>query len=225
MGCGLNGHRVNRCIIQRQTPHEGQRQGRSLGLGLIVLGALWSASGSADPVLEQIEAAGRAYERGEPAVAIEAMNVAIAQIRQQQTDEQLKLFPDPLPGWSATDASAQSGGIAAALTGKLLTRTYDNAETGAKVVITLSANSPFTGFISGIMQMPLLQGGGGLGTYVHQGYRGLLEPGENGSAKPSLILNNSILLQLDGSRGADAQVLEAYVEAFDLPRVEKAFDP
>lgn len=188
---------------------------------LLTLGSVASAS---DPVVDQIDAARRAYERGDAALAIETMNVAIAQIRQQQTEMQLQLFPDPLPGWSATDATAQSGGITAALTGKVLTRTYDNAATGAEVVITLSANSPFMGFVSGIMQMPLLlQNGGGLGSYVHDGYRGLLEPGEDGSAKLSLIIGNSILLQLDGRQGADAALLEAYVEAFDLAEVEQAF--
>ncbi|NBC50114.1 MAG: hypothetical protein GVY22_19525 [Gammaproteobacteria bacterium] len=179
----------------------------------------------ADPVLDQIDTARRAYADGDRGVAIEALNVAIAQIRRQQTEQQLRLFPQPLPGWSAEDASAQSGGLAAALTGKMLTRSYTNDDSGAEVTMTISANSPFMGFVSGLMQMPLLaQGGDGLGTYVYEGYRGLLEPSDEGSAKLSLIIGNNILLQLDGRQGAGADTLKAYLEATDLEALEKAFE-
>jgi hypothetical protein len=191
---------------------------------LLVLIASWSFGAAADPVLDQIDVARRAYEAGDANVAVESLNVAIAQIRQQQTEQQLKLFPEPLAGWSADEASAQASGLAAAFTGKMLNRTYTNDETGAEVEMTISANSPFLGFVSGIMQMPLLmQGGDGLGAYVHKGYRGLLEPQDDGAAKLSLIIGNSVLLQLEGSRGADAQALEAYLEATDLEALKNAF--
>lgn len=179
----------------------------------------------ADAVLDQIDAARRAYQAGEPRVATEALNVAIAQIQQQQTEKQLRLFPDPLPGWVADDASAEATGFMASLTGKVLSRTYRQTETGAELVMTISANSPFLGFITGLMQTPLfMQGADGLGAYVHQGYRGLLEPQENGSTKLSLIIGNSILLQLDGRDGADAETVEAYLNAMDLKVLEQAFD-
>ena len=201
----------------------GHRSRASLYL-FVACSASCSFGASADPVLDQIDAARRAYAAGDANVAVESLNVAIAQIRQQQTEQQLKLFPEPLAGWSADQASAQSSGLAAALTGKMLSRTYTNDATGAEVVMTISANSPFLGFVSGIMQMPLLmQAGEGLGAYVHEGYRGLLEPQDDGSAKLSLIIGNSVLLQLEGSRGADAQTLEAYLAATDLEALEKAF--
>jgi hypothetical protein len=192
----------------------------AIALAVTVTGPAFAA----DPVLDQIDAARRAYADGDTGVAIEALNVALLEIRQQQTKQQLELFPEPLAGWSAGDASAQSGGLAAALTGKMLTRTYTQHETGAEVVMTISANSPFMGFVSGIMQMPLLtQAGEGLGAYVHEGYRGLLEPSPGGTTKLSLIIGNQILLQLDGRGGADADTLEAYLEATDLEALEKAF--
>ncbi|MBK1617280.1 hypothetical protein CKO42_02195 [Lamprobacter modestohalophilus] len=187
--------------------------------------ALSPIAAQADTVLDQIDAARRAYQAGEPGVATEALNVAIVQIQQQQTEKQLQLFPEPLPGWTADDATAEATGFIAALTGKVLSRTYRQTETGAEVMMTLSANSPFLGFISGLMQTPFFtQGAEGLGAYVHQGYRGLLEPQENGSAKLSLVIGNSILLQLEGSQGTDAEILEAYLSAMDLKALEQAFD-
>jgi hypothetical protein len=177
-----------------------------------------------DEVLDQIDTARRAYEAGEAGVATEALNIAISQIQQQQTEAQLKLFPQPLPGWTADDASAQASGLMTALTGKVLSRTYQQPETGAEVVMTISANSPFLGFFSGLMQTPLFaQGADGLGAYVHEGYRGLLEPQDGGSAKLSLVIGNSLLLQVEGSGGAGADTLEAYLNAMELKALEQAF--
>jgi hypothetical protein len=195
--------------------------------GALRAGALlWAltTTAAADPVLDQLETAKRAYQAGDSAVAIEALNIAIGQIQQQRTEQQLALFPPPLSGWSAEDATAEAGGIAAAFTGKVLSRTYRHVETGAEVVISITANSPFIGFISGLMQMPLLtQGGAGAGGYLHEGYRGLIEHQQDGSAKVSLLVGNDLLLQLDGSAGADQEMLEAYLENIDLERLEQAF--
>ncbi len=192
---------------------------------LVACAVLSPIAAQADPVLDQIDAARRAYEAGETGVAIEALNLAIIDIQQQQTEKQLQLFPEPLPGWTADQAGAEATGFMAALTGKVLSRTYQQTETGAELVMTISANSPFLGFISGLMQTPLfMQGADGLGAYVHQGYRGLLEPQENGATKLSLVIGNSILLQLEGRQGADADTLEAYLNAMDLKALEQAFD-
>jgi hypothetical protein len=191
---------------------------------IAVSAVLFPIVAQADAVLDQIDAARRAYEAGEPRVATEALNVAIAQIQQQQTEKQLLLFPPPLPGWTAEDASAEANGFMANITGKVLSRTYRQTETGAELVMTISANSPFLGFISGIMQTPLfMQGADGLGAYVNQGYRGLLEPQQDGITKLSMVLGSSILLQLEGRGGADAETLEAYLNAMDLKALEQAF--
>jgi hypothetical protein len=196
-------------------------------LGAILIActaALIPLAAIGDEVLDQIDTARRAYEAGEAGVATEALNIAISQIQQQQTEAQLKLFPQPLPGWTADDASAQASGLMTALTGKVLSRTYQQPETGAEVVMTISANSPFLGFFSGLMQTPLFaQGADGLGAYVHEGYRGLLEPQDGGSAKLSLVIGNSLLLQVEGSGGAGADTLEAYLNAMELKALEQAF--
>jgi hypothetical protein len=196
-------------------------------LGAILIActtALIPLAAIGDEVLDQIDTARRAYEAGEAGVATEALNIAISQIQQQQTEAQLKLFPQPLPGWTADDASAQASGLMTALTGKVLSRTYQQPETGAEVVMTISANSPFLGFFSGLMQTPLFaQGADGLGAYVHEGYRGLLEPQDSGSAKLSLVIGNSLLLQVEGSGGAGADTLEAYLNAMELKALEQAF--
>lgn len=177
----------------------------------------------ADPVIDQIEAAKRAYENNEPQVAIQALNFAVAQIQEQQTAKQLGLFPEPLPGWTADKATAESGGITAMLTGKVLNRTYRNETTGAEVQITLSANAPFLGMLTSLMQMPmLLQADPGTSLYTHGSYRGMLKEDTGGDLELSLMIGSNILLQLSGSNGADRAALEAYLEAMDIPAMQQA---
>jgi len=190
----------------------------------LLLGLCLAGAAAADPVIDQIDAARRAYEAGEPQVAIQALNFAIAQIQEQETAKQLQLFPEPLPGWTAGQATAESGGIAAMLTGKMLTRTYRNEQNGAEVQITLSANAPFLGALTSLMQMPmLLQSDPSTSLYTHGGYRGVKKKDSaDDSLELSIVVGSNILLQLSGSGGASQSDLEAYLDAMDIGAMQKA---
>lgn len=194
-------------------------------MALVVTQVLIAGPVLADPVIDQIEAARRAYQAGDNGVAIQALNFAVAAIEEQQTKAQLALFPDPLPGWSAQAAAAESTGLATMLTGKVLQRTYRYGATGAEVKITISANSPFLAVMSGLMQMPmLLQADPSTSLYSFDGHRGLIKQ-ENGSSELSLMVGSNLLVQLKGSGGADKDMLEAYLQAMDIPALEAALAP
>jgi len=202
----------------------GTRRPRRRPTGILWLATLNLLVGpvAADPIIDQIEAARRAYQAGDNAVAIQALNFAVAAIEAQQTEAQLALFPDPLPGWSADTAQAEMAGLAAMLTGKVLRRTYRYGATGAEVQITISANSPFLGVMSSLMQMPmLLQADPSTSLYSFGGHRGILKQ-EADSSELSLMVGSNLLLQLKGSGGADKDILEAYLQAIDIPALEAA---
>jgi len=184
---------------------------------LLLLAVTCAEAAGADPVLDQLEAARRAYQEGEPRVAVQALNFAIAQIEEQQTERQLSLFPEPLPGWRADDATIEAAGIAAMLAGKVLSRTYHHEDGGARIDIRFSANAPF------LMQMPmLLQADPATSLYTYGKYRGMLKQDPNDGLDLSLMVDNNVLLQLSGSGGADQADLEAYLEAIDIPAMQKA---
>lgn len=206
------------CSPARSTPRVLRP---TLALSLL----LGAAAASADPVLDQIEAAKRAYEDGNAAVAIQGLNFAAAQIEQQQTAKQLQLFPAPLPGWVADDASADAAGLAAMLTGKVLSRAYREPQSGAGVKITISANSPFLGVMTSLMQMPLLmQADPGTTLYSFEGHQGMLKQNAGG-VDLTLMLGTNLVLQLQGTGGATQANLEAFLHAMDLPAVQKALTP
>ena len=199
------------------------RSGSTHGAVALCLILATGTAQAVDPVIDQIDAAKRAYEAGDAAVAIQALNFAVAQIEQQQTAKQLELFPEPLPGWTAEQAAADSAGIAAMLTGKVLSRSYRETATGAEVRITISANSPFLGMMTSLMQMPMLmQADPGTTLYSFGGHRGILKQGDGGDVEVSLMLGGNILLQLAGSNGATKEAIEGYLAAIDLAAVQGA---
>lgn len=191
----------------------------------ILCAALLAGSAVADSITDQIDSARRAYERGEPRVAIQALEFAAEEIKAQLTAEQLKVLPDPLPGWSADDAESATPGFAQMITGTNLTRRYAEAQTGAQVEIIVTADSPLLGMMGMMIGSPMMMqaAGGNTRPFGFQGHRGTIEQDpDGGSIKIALMVGTRILIQLDGSGGATRQDLEAYLGAMDLKALEKA---
>jgi len=191
---------------------------------LILSGSLVTETAIADSITDQIDAARRAYENGEPRVAIQALEFAADEIKTQLTAQQLKVLPDPLPGWSAEDPESQTPGFAQMIAGTNLTRRYSNAETGARVEITVTADSPLLGMMGMMIGSPMMMRAAGTNTrpFNFEGHRGTIEQDPDaGTTKIALMVGTRILVQLDGSQGADQQSLEAYLKAMDLKALEK----
>lgn len=189
----------------------------------LVMTLIASAAAAADPVTDQMDAARRAYESGERRVAIQALQFAVTQIEEQITAEQLKVLPDPLPGWSAEAPTAQAGGLAAMIAGTNLTRAYRKDDSDAQVRISVTADSPLMSMMNILMSTPMLmQADPGSNAYSYSGFRGLLQNDEAGNTKISLMIGTRIMLQIEGSNGADRAALEAYLGAMDLNALEQA---
>jgi hypothetical protein len=189
----------------------------------LILTAAIGASANADQITDQIDAGRRAYEAGEARVAMQALQFAIAEIETQLRQQQLQLLPEPLPGWSAEDAVSESAGLAAMIAGTNLSRSYRNDTTGASVQVTVTADSPLLAMMGMMLSSPMLiQANPGSSPFLHGSYRGMIEQDEDGTTQLSLMVGTRILVQIEGKGGADRETLEAYLQAMDLPRLEKA---
>lgn len=177
--------------------------------------ALAAAPAHADEITDQIDAAERAYVAGDAQVAIQALEFAIAQIKEQLRARQLALLPAPLPGWSADDPVSDAGGIAAMFTGTTLTRTYRN-DAGASVTIGITADSPLLSMLT-----TLMQASPSATPYTHAGYRGVLELHPDGTSRLLLLVGTRIQVQVEGN-GVERQTLEAYLRAVPLEQLEDA---
>jgi hypothetical protein len=197
---------------------------RFIALPLLALTLAAAAPLQADPITDQIDAARRAYEAGDARVAIQALQFAVSQIEQQLTQQQLQLLPEPLPGWTADTAAAESSGLTAMIAGTQLTRSYQKTDTDQTVKITVTADSPLLSMMSMMMSAPILmQANPNSSPYTFGGFRGILEQDANaGTAKITLMVGTRILVQIDGAGGVDRQTLEAYLQAMNLQNLEKA---
>jgi hypothetical protein len=165
----------------------------------------------------------KAYDSGELRSAIQALNFATAGIQQRMNDQVLKLLPEPLTGWQADAAQAESGGIAAMVAGTILSRTYRRPD-GAQVELRLMADSPMMAMMAMMMQSPMLmQSSRDTRVYTNRGHQGMIQH-EAGSDEweISLMVGPRIMVQVKGQGLADQKPVEEYLNALDLSAVQKA---
>jgi hypothetical protein len=185
--------------------------------------ALFCTAPQADEVTDQLDMARKAYDSGELRSAIQALNFATAGIQQRMNDQVLKLLPEPLTGWQADAAQAESGGIAAMVAGTILSRTYRRPD-GAQGELRLMADSPMMAMMAMMMQSPMLmQSSRDTRVYTNRGHQGMIQH-EAGSDEweISLMVGPRIMVQVKGQGLADQKPVEEYLNALDLSAVQKA---
>ncbi|NKN32075.1 hypothetical protein [Marichromatium bheemlicum] len=194
-----------------------------LYVALLALGLPLSVSATEDPVIEQLEAAATAYEENSLRGAIGHLEAAIAEIQEQIGANLLKLLPEPLDGWRADEAVAESGGMASMITGTHLSRRYTR-EDGAEITLNLMADSPMMPMLTMALSMPMMmQGNPDLKPYALAGHRGMVEhAADSEDYEITLMVGARLVIQAQGSGLDDKGALEAYLERLDLDAIEAA---
>lgn len=191
---------------------------------LALLAALALPMGaSADEITDQLKAAEQAYRDGDLRSAIETLNVTVAGIQEQISARLLTLLPEPLEGWQADPAEAQSGGLASAITGTSLSRRYWR-EDGAEVTLNLMADSPMLPMLTMALSMPfVMQGNPDMKAYSLKGHRGMLDhTAGSREYEITLMVGNRLVIQAEGLEIEDAAPVEQYLQALDIPAIEAA---
>ncbi len=123
--------------------------------GLILLAVPTRAA--ADDITDQIDEARKAYEAKDFATAAAALGAAQDLLRQQAGDAWKSCLPDPLPGWTAEEATSVSAAAAALLGGGTnVSRVYHRD--GDSVTIELFADSPVLQGLGKLMSSGLVTG-------------------------------------------------------------------
>ncbi len=177
-----------------------------------------------DSVLEQIEAGVKAYKAGEYKQAITELNFAIAEIQSKVDEAAKQVLPEPLPGWQAEEAEAQSMAMMG-MGGTTISRSYHQEGGEARVEIQIVADSPMIQMFAMMMTNPMMmQSDPDTKVFRHKGKRGLMKHGKNSREWEATLLlgNGRIMVQVSGSNlDSDAPVL-AYLDALDLEKIEKS---
>lgn len=189
------------------------RQSAAMVIGMLLLGA--AAPVWADDITDQIDEARKAYEAKDLATAAAALSAAQDLIRQQSADAWKTMLPDPLPGWTADDATSASAGAALLGGGTNVSRTYHNGSDS--VTIEMIADSPVMQGLGRLMSSGLVTGSDNKLLII--GGRKVTYTKSDNSL--STMAAEKVLVQVKGSRGVDEKTLKDYLAALRWKDIEK----
>jgi hypothetical protein len=189
----------------------------------IVLALAGGGQALADEVGEQIDLGKELYQEGDFRGAVEELQYAISQIQQKLNEEYMTLLPDPLEGWRADEAQAQTAGMAMMGGGTQISRDYYAQEDNGQVNIQILANSPMLAAMSMMIGNPMMmQGERDTKPYRKGRTKGMIKENAK-NIEITLLVANRVLITVKGSRVDSKEPVEAYLDAMDLRAVEKAF--
>jgi len=175
-----------------------------------------------DPVVEQIQAGLKAYQAGELKQAVTELNFAVAEIQKKIDEANKKVLPDPLPGWRAEEAEAQSLAMMG-MAGSVMSRSYYKEGSSERVEIQIMVDSPMAQMFVMMMSNPMMMNSDPtLSVFRHKGLRGLMrhEKGSRDWEATLMLANGRVLVQVSGTGLMDDSAVKAYLDALDLKKIE-----
>ena len=183
-------------------------------VGLILPGTAVPAC--ADDVTDQINEALKAYDAKDLATAALALGAAQDLIRQQSADAWKSVLPEPLPGWTAEEATSMSAGTALLGGGTNVTRVYRKG--GDSVTIELVTDSPVMQGLGRLISSGLVTGSDNK-LLIIGGRKVTYSKSDNSF---STMAADKVLVQVKGSSGVDEKTLKDYLAALQWKEIEKA---
>lgn len=178
---------------------------------MAVLG-IATAPALADDITDAIDQARKAYQSGDMANAKQSLDLASQLIGQKNAEAFATLMPNPLPGWKAEKAQAQSVG-AVAFGGSVASRTYTNAK-GDNVDVQITGDSALVMQFAPLLANP--QFAGAMGKIVRVGQNRAIQTPDGDI---NMVVANKFLVTVQGS--ADGAAKLAYAQAVDVAKLSK----
>ena len=189
--------------------------------GLVTLPMLMSTPIMADEIEDQIQAGLKAYQDKEYKIAVDELKFAMAQVEKLAQNDNQKLVPPALEGWSmqADDSTAQAamsmmgGGTSI---GANYTRGNEN------VHIQIIANSPMIAMVGMMINNPMMAAADeNTKPYRYKRIKGIKQT-EGTSTEITLLLVGQIMIKIDGENLKDSAVLEQYLDKMDMKALKEA---
>jgi len=183
-------------------------------IGAVLVGA--AASAQADDVTDQINEALKAYEAKDLTTAAAALGAAAELIRQQSADAWKTVLPEPLPGWTAEEATSTSASAALLGGGTNVSRLYRKG--GDSVTIELVTDSPVMQGLGRLMSSGLVTGSD-VKLLIIGGRKVTYTKSDNSF---STMAADKVLVQVKGSASVDEKTLKDYLAALHWKEIEKS---
>ena len=190
---------------------------------VVIFGLMGMAGARADEISDTIERAKKLYQEGKYSEASSELQFAVGQIQNLQAEQLKKLLPDPLPGWTAEEASASAAPMGFFGGGISVSKTYNKEDTGESIEIEILTESPLLQTVMMWLTNPMMLAAEPNAKLVRvKGEKAV----EKFSAKDeegelSLILEGKTLITVKGSEITDKNILYKYMEKIDFGAIKK----
>ena len=189
----------------------------ALGIGILLVALAPTAL--ADDFMDEINSSLEAYKAGNYSQAIQNLNFCVNLLNEKLRDQISKnVFPAPLAGWTAGDTE---GGSAAIMGGGVMaSREYRKGD--ASVRIGLLVDSPIASGIAMVLNNPMFAASDPDTKVVKVKGERAMQKFSDGSGELNILLDNRILIQIEGSSLESTAPMTAYAEALDFAKVRTA---
>jgi hypothetical protein len=183
------------------------------------LPGLAMAAGDKDDVLTTIEEAVKQYKAGEFAGAASNLDYASQLVRQKKSEHMKDLLPEPLDGWEAQPASAQTLGTAVFGGGVTVSRDYTRGD--AKVSIEIVSDSPVLQSVMMMLNNPMFAGASGGTLKMIKDQRAIIKYDTTAkSGEINIVVANRFMVTVKGHHVDQADLID-YAEAIDFVNLAK----
>jgi hypothetical protein len=167
----------------------------------------------ADDITDAIDQARKAYQAGDLSTAKQQLDTASQLIGQKNAESFTALLPEPLSGWKADKAQAQSVGTSIMGGASTASRRYTNGS-GHTVEVTITGDSAMLMQFAALIANPALAGA--MGKLVKVGGLRAIQSHEGDVI---VVVANKFVINVSGSADADSKL--AYAQAVDVAKLSK----
>jgi len=188
-------------------------------LGILSLTILASSSVYADKVTDQIQTAIQSYQDKEYKLAIDDLKFAIVQIEKLDNEENKKLLPNALEGWTLKEGDNSTQAAMSMMGGGTsIQGVYSRGN--EKIEISIIANSPMLAVAGMMINNPALASSDpNTEPYRYKRIKGIKKK-ERKTTEITLILAGQIMIKLTGKKLKDDAVLEQYLDEMDMKKLK-----
>jgi len=174
---------------------------------------------TADDISDTLSEAIKSYEAGEFTNAVEDINYALQLIQQKKSEGLSSYLPEPLEGWTAKKAEAQSAGSGMFGGGIGSHKTYKKGS--SKIKIEILTDSPVLQSMMGLFSNPMFATSDG-GKLQRIGRQKAIvkykEDRERGDI--TIVVAKRFLVKVEGTKVSEED-LKAYAKAIDFKKLAK----
>jgi hypothetical protein len=194
---------------------------RTFGIGLILLlvfSFCFTAVAQADEVMDSINEAVRSYKDGKFTEAVGSLDYASQLIRQKRSEMLKTLLPEPLPDWTAENASSETAGLA--MLGGILSAKRTYRKGASRVTIEITDSAALQSIMAMFSNFMFTTTGGGKLKRIGGQKATIKYLAESRSGEITVMVENRCMLSVKGEDVSEEDLME-YASAVNYKKLKE----